>query len=102
MPMITRSEVTGASRAREARLGELLQDANMTVVTAETGATSSADRERDRDRDADARGDGDRPRNRKREAERNGSVDEERADASSSASRDATLPEKRLASRLLQ
>jgi len=70
----------------------------MSVVTAETGATSSEDRDRAGVRDADARASGG-ARNRKREAERNRSVDEDRASA---PSRDVVLPEKRLASRVLQ
>ena len=75
----------------------------MTVVTAETGETSSDDRHRNRAQDAGASagnaGARAAVRNRKRETERARSVDEDRGDASS---RDVVLPEKRLASRLLQ
>ena len=72
-------------------------------MTAETRATSSEDGDRDRAQDVGAGDTSARAavRNRKREAERSGSVDEDRRDPSSS-SRDVVLPEKRLASRLLQ
>jgi 1-acyl-sn-glycerol-3-phosphate acyltransferase len=74
----------------------------MTVMTADSGATSSQERERAADSGdghAGARG---AVRNRKREAQPSGSVDADRGDAVSSSPRDGVLPERRFASRLLQ